>query len=456
MLTVICGGNGAGKTSLLALSRLILDCEQRDSPAQTRQANANATIHASLRGAIPHVDLSYSKGKRSMSSSAACDLTHLDSGMEWYRLRQIVDEDTNWTDLLQQHASRELGREDVHQLSYLTGKDYAQCAVFEIDDYGEEHPFPYFQVVANGERYGLEEMGAGEGALFLAWWNLSRIRGPGYLLIDEPEAHITPRSQRALMDRVAEVCSSRKVCCVVTTHSTDVVAYVPRECVRLLVRTAEGILVFAAPDDEKLGMVLGMETRKALHAIVEDRCARALVNGLLRHLNPQGASRVQAIEAGGESELVAIVKNYPVIVSGPKLLGVLDGDQKGKYAGEELGAALDERKPFKPRGFRNPTEFLPGDEPPDAYLRSVVRSEPDKALEALGRGGENGKLILASIEGLDHHDWLEELSNRVRLPYEQTIERLVSRLCANDRTAPECAAFVDRVMMHVQVSPDQA
>ena len=94
----------------------------------------------------------------------------------------------------------------------------------------------YFEVTTEGVTYGSEMMGLGELALHLMLWHLERVEPQSIMLIEEPETHISPRSQQALLNVLARASARKKLWVIVTTHSAGIVARIPREHIRLVYR----------------------------------------------------------------------------------------------------------------------------------------------------------------------------------------------------------------------------
>lgn len=442
--TVICGANGVGKTTLLRLCALTLGCESIPDPLKVRYLNTKSYVElsgSSSQGNVRRAQLEF--GVHTPADGLEVDIVHLDVGDEWFRIRNLMGHTKHFDELLEQHGGRELNEEELKKLRYLTGKPYTACRLYEIDEFdGEDRlPFPYCIIVSDGDEYGLEEMGAGEGALFLMWWTINRMKKPGILLLEEPETHITSRSQRALMDLLAEQCSQRS-CCVMTTHSADVISHIPKECLRLVVRHNRKVQVYNAPDDRELQTALGVDASKTVTAVVEDRVACIVAKELLRVLRPDISYRVHVSIGESNSRVIGALANYPVDVPGQKLVGVLDGDQKTGYSLSNRGDV------FKPEGLKHPLEFLPWTVAPDEVLRNHCCSRAADLARALGIPIERTTTVLSALEGVDHHDWIEELAKQLELSVEMIVLALLGIVVLDDQQRAECEIFANRMAVH--------
>ena len=138
-------------------------------------------------------------------------------------------QDANFNDLVEPLTPIELTAPELDRLNYVVGKNYARCQLFEIPEYADFDRFPYFRVTANGVEYASDAMGQGELSLLIMLWVLRDLKPNSILVLEEPESHVSPRSQAALMNVIAEACSQKGLWVIVTTHSPTVVARIPRE-----------------------------------------------------------------------------------------------------------------------------------------------------------------------------------------------------------------------------------
>jgi hypothetical protein len=120
------------------------------------------------------------------------------------RLMHTLGSLSNLDELLEAYSPAQLAESEVDKLSYLVGREYETVEIFEIGDETEGFAFPYMVVTAAGTKYGSEDMGLGELALHLTNWHLSRVPENSILLLEEPETHISPRSQHTLLNILAE------------------------------------------------------------------------------------------------------------------------------------------------------------------------------------------------------------------------------------------------------------
>lgn len=446
-LTIICGANGVGKSTMLSICGLTLNFDLAEVKTKSRFSKIETTLELSTHPDHSKVhSVKIASGSKSPHDGLDFEFHYIDVGSDLFRIRTLVENESNWDELLAQHGTRDLKQDELNCLRRLTGKPYISCKLYEIDEYqdGISGPFPYCIVSCDGAEYAMEEMGMGEGSLFLIWWKLSQIRSPGILLLEEPETHITPQSQRAMMDLIAEKCD-KLLCCIITTHSPDVIAHVPSACVRLLVRHNNTVHVLNSPDESQLHLVLGVEVPKSVILTVEDRCASVIVKELLRVFRSDISSRVHVTIGGSDSEVLGALKHFPVSIPGPKLVGVLDGDMKHKY---DLSNLADV---FIPNGMKHPLEFLPWSVAPDEFFRDFCCNKTHDIAKGLSVSEEQITTILSSIEGCEHHDWIDELGKRADVSFETIVQTLLHVILADPERRQECESFADRIAHHATI-----
>ncbi|WP_167547162.1 ATP-dependent nuclease [Stieleria maiorica] len=434
VLTVICGANGVGKSTLLTACRLCIDFENAATRSKSRHGSCKIELSLAVSNGNQH-NFKLDTGIHTKPDDIEFPVYRIDAGEEWFRIKNLVRNEENWQEVLDAVDPRVLNPGDLNRLSYLTQKTYSECLVYEIEDFAGLPTFPYVEVKVNGTQYKFEEMGAGEGALFLMWWHFDRIQHPCVVLLEEPETHTTGHSQRALMDCLAEQCESR-VCSIVTTHSTEIISHVPKECLRLFVRNGNNVDVTQSPNNSLLGMTLGVDVRAELLVLVEDRCARELGKEILRRYRPDVLSNVVFKDVGSNDVVCANGKVFPP-VEFLNILCLLDGNERGNFD------ILD--------GVKRPVEFLPSNLAPEEFLWQYCESKKAQIAEALDSDAATVNAILASINGFDHHDWFCDLASRLGISYERLLAVLLRIIVSVEAEIAEaCQELADGIALHVK------
>lgn len=407
-ITAICGGNGAGKSTVLeaVLKSLDFGQDRMLGSARARFGTATLTVEGHRDG-LPVSRSLAALDNNGSSPPALVEVTFLDPAAESVRVAKLLNGITNFDELLEALTARELNKDELDHLSYLVGKRYDSCLVYEVDEFDEEATFPYFRVEDACGTYGSEGMGLGEMALHITNWYLERVPTKSVLLIEEPETHLAPRSQDALINTIARASVTRNLWVILTTHAPSIVRRIPREHIRLLVRSGSDTLVLQEPSRLKLNMVLGIKPRFHGIILVEDKAAREFVRALLDRVAPDLSRTFQIIDMGSNGEVISALNSFPRQANWLSIVGILDGDQRGT----DISTAW-------------PCGFLPGDSGPEVLLRSTA--DPKRLGELLARDIVEVRFALAELEGRDDHDWLEEFPRLMSVSYESAVVALTN------------------------------
>jgi hypothetical protein len=314
---------------------------------------------------------------------------------------QIV-RDQNFADLIEPLTPKTLSSEQIKKISYVVGKQYENCEIFEIAEYAGFDRFPFFKVRAHGVDYGSEGMGQGELALLLILWVLDDLPSGSILILEEPESHVSPRSQAALMNLLAETAATKGIWTIITTHSPTIINRIPPEHVRLLVRDGRSVQVVDRVQRHEVASLLGGGLGYAGILFVEDEVAKHFLIAMLAKGAPDLLRQFEILESGGESKITAALSSIPKSDRWLRVIGVYDGDQQGL---------------IKLSGLNWPIAFLPGEADPSALFYDCLKSSDGINGLASVLLRERGEIVTAldAFVGLDTHDWLLECARAFSL-----------------------------------------
>jgi predicted ATPase len=405
-ISAVCGGNGVGKSTILEAILKSLDVSQGRSigSSSARFDCAVLDVEASREGGL--VRRTTQSGDADQAASALVDVTFLDPALESMRIAKLLNSVANFDELLEAISPRDMDESELVDLSYLVGKRYSRCLVYEVEEFDDEDVFPYFRVVDSGGEYGSEGMGLGEMAIHITNWYLGRVPPNSVLLIEEPETHLAPRSQDALMNAVARASVTRGLWVILTTHAPSIVRRIPPKHIRLVLRSGAETIVLDSPSRVQLNTVLGVKTRFEGVILVEDKAAREFVRALLDRAAPDIGRTFQVLDVGSNAMVVAALNSFPRKATWISIIGLLDGDQRGT----EIETTW-------------PCGFLPGSSGPEALIREAASA--NRLGEFLFRDASELLVALSGLEGSDDHDWLEELPRMLGVSYEAAISALV-------------------------------
>lgn len=293
-ITAICGANGVGKSTLLnAISSVVSSDRLRTVPLTNQKLEGSMLLGEfvdSGSSVTRKIDI-VADGIQANPETIDVESLWIDSAFDSPELINIFSGMTNINEFIEAEPSRQLTDVEKSLLSYIVGKEYENCEVFEIEleDIGL---IPYFKVRANEVEYGSEAMGLGEISIHHILWNLNRIKNNSIVLIEEPETYLAPRSQEALLDGIAKIAIEKRLWIILTTHSSNIIKNIPYEHIRILSRVDKNVQISIPGSNLESMYSLGLKPNKTGVILVEDRCAREFTKCWLGRLN---ASLVQQL-----------------------------------------------------------------------------------------------------------------------------------------------------------------
>jgi predicted ATPase len=431
-ITAIVGGNGVGKSTLVSAVGEVLEGAGALLPSENRARVRGSSLRARIveGGAIRTVNIV--PGAEDTRQISGDDLQVEGRWLEpahWaFKTRAKVLEDENFSDLLEPIDPIHLEGDELSLASFLTGKTYSDCEIYEIQDYAGFERFPYFRVDSNGSQYSTESMGQGELALLLTLWVIRDLPMNSILILEEPETHVSPRSQAALMTYVASQCVKKGLWVVVTTHSPIVVSKIPRQSLRLLVRDGGNISILDNPHHHQVASILGGAFGYEGIVLVEDEAAKRFTVCLLEEIDADLARQFEIVVCGSNGQVVAATKAFPRTKNWLSVVGVLDGDQRG--ANLEAG--------------HWPVVFLPGHQSPEeTLLARLYRADAAGHLAViLQRQPHDVTAAKDAAAGLDPHDRLLEVGRNLGLSAVEMTRSLVKLWLADDESQLAAREFL--------------
>ncbi|MCC2339652.1 AAA family ATPase [Bacillus tropicus] len=429
-LTAICGANGAGKTTLLsALVGIIKPEEAEDSSIiNLKLEGADLTICIEKEGSDA-ITVNYNNGELMYENKGyeELEMTWIDLSAYGPNLLQYFTEVTNLQEHLESVDSYTLNEKELNSISYILGRKYDTCSFYELEIDGSE--IPYFEVSVNGLTYGTESMGLGEVSALYIYWCLSRAAENSILIVDEPETYLAHNSQSALIDVLAKFCSEKSIWGIVATHSFAILNRIPSEHVKLLSRVGNNVRISSHENSQIYLQALGMPAKKSGIILVEDRAAREISKLLINTFAPHVSAEFEIIDVGSVEDIKRCLK-FPRVGNWIKIIGLFDGDQH----------TLSET-------YNWPYTFLPGSLPPEKLLKLSTEKQIDLLSQKLNRDSNDVHIILSVIDGLDHHDWLEELYKKLGIDYNYLIKCLFDVfLVENEEEAWKSFENIYRIM----------
>lgn len=411
-ITLLCGENGAGKSTLLHLVSSAIESSERSANRYVRSHNGTisrlvvtlfqqeSTSVSSLENGEAHSHF-YPEGEASRVSL-------IDTGMHVPALLTYFGAQ-DFESLLEGVQGREFSRIERELASFIVGRDYSSIVVYEVGDTDFGEDCPYFQATSYGVQYSSQDMGYGELAILYVIWSLSRAPNGSLLLIEEPEAFLSPRAQVALVDVLARFALEKGLQVLMTSHSGSIATrLLPNEMV-YVTRSSARVLLTKPPANYELVHRLGLIPSRSTLYFVEDHVSMLFLREILDGFSERlaGIGEIQVC-SGGESAVRSLLAAIPAGLRSVVHVGVLDGDQ-----------AIDVSNKLR-------ILCLPGGVAPEQLIRDFVRGSSIEEMAAVLQRdvGVVGRAI-ANGNGQDVHEWAGVVSRTIGVDRDQFCSQLI-------------------------------
>jgi AAA domain, putative AbiEii toxin, Type IV TA system len=325
-----------------------------------------------------------------------------------------------------------LSAQSVRALSFIMGKPYQAAETQTIRGL-------LLPNCRAGARYSGFDMGAGECAVITLLSRLQKMPIGGLVLIEEIELGLHPEAQERLIQCLVDICWKKKLQVICTTHSEAVLDSLPRQA-RVLLRKH-------GTDHESIANV---STRFAIHEMtgnpqpelmiyVEDKFAALLIEEALPNALRR---RVLIREIGDKATLarqaVAHLKMQLPLVA----LSIFDGDCTHQEIETWIRNETGGRQALQPSWLS-----LPGQgQGPERWALEALRLPDYRAALALQLNCpdlEASGHVEAMLVHLDLHDAGQVLSGRTGLEREECRRRIV-------RSVAQRHPAMDAIRLHVE------
>lgn len=421
-LTVICGLNGVGKTTLLRLLEgSLLGRSSIEAKCRAELVNSGTSQVVIVRDGV-EVECS-PEGEESSPARL------FDAFSSSTRLLQLGTQ-PNFQDLLEGVEARKYEAAEIDEVAYVIGRRYEAIEVFEITDPAsdQDESLPVFKVRFQNYVYDFNSMGLGELAALTSLWQLNRLEEGTVVLLEEPETFLSSRATVALLNVLAAKILSSGLYAVVTTHSPEILASVPFSAIRLLSMSDDGVHLGVPNSRAELEYALGATVGQAKIVITEDKTAMRFASELLSRFAGIWGQTLEVVAApNGVSDVFFLCERLPPIDS-LRVVGLVDGDQQ---------------VPNKERIW--PIKKIPGSLDPDSTLRASALSNRELFAERLSRKIATLNTALDPLEGLDSHDWFFDLSKVLMLEPDSVVRAAIHCWLADPDNAQAAAAFVGEI-----------
>lgn len=406
-VNVFIGRNGVGKSNLMRLAyNCLIEESSNRAPFKTpilqkaklkiNLAINNVSYQRSLNCEEEADGLEVSKDDTLVLTSFMfdpCTLIPL--------FQEMLFQQTNISELIEQHGERLVTESELGVIKYLTGNEYSKVWMTTVEAEFDSYPvFPFFRVELSGVSYDSSGMGMGELSLFYFWWLVEYIKlveGHKVLFVEEPESFLPPASQERLTNILAKTVAGLGITLMLSTHSEHVLRRIPTSRMHLILRTDEGIKSFSTVDGMASHLEsLGLIPQKLGLLFLEDVGGIAFAKALFNSSNDFSVDNFYYHKSGSEGHVSTDLSRLSFPHKGFKFAGLYDGDCRKNEA------ALNKGGDFF---------FLPTDQAPDEIMTAYFKSKPAVFLSSKLMVSEakvsQAKAIAA---GSDFHDYFHNVS----------------------------------------------
>lgn len=238
-----------------------------------------------------------------------------------------------------------------------------------------------------GVTYSEAHMGYGEGRTQYLVSALETFPDKSLVLIEEPETSLHPSAQHEFGKYLVDVAIRKRHQILLTTHSEFILEALPPESRIYLNKKHAGIDTIPGLTALQARSLMAQGHVKALHVLVEDNCAAAILREIIRRVDPEFLRSTGFCEAGDADTIGKTVKALKD--TGLPVVAVRDGD-KGAASSDNI---------YK----------LPGTLPPEKEIfgNAMVKEYVFAAY------GVDLNDFSVSLRGVDHHDWFARLADFV-------------------------------------------
>lgn len=325
------------------------------------------------------------------------------------RQRQSLLGVADLPDLLEQAGFAEFRPAEVREASFLIGRQYQSIRVAEVENPRLEEItdslafrpeiVPYFQVQIGTELVDGADLSRGELAALTLIWVLKQPVEGTLLVIDEPDAFLSPTASGRALDYIATATHESRTPVMVSSHSYIGLAQTPPST-RVMVRLdQDGVSHLESGDATALWTVLRVEAPRHIAFVVEDQAAKVLLTRLLSESQFPHYDVTDVWIGGDASNVIALSKVRHGPGFGIRLVGVVDGDMRNDLRANANGFAL------------------PGTTDPESVSLEILRDEVAFMPEHRNKIDE----VLAASVGVDSHDRLGQVAAAIGMTADQLL-----------------------------------
>ncbi len=429
-LTVFCGKNGTGKSTLLALSALAFHYIPGQTSALVPGQPTRFTFSdffykgpgdPDLRG----IRIEWGYKESPFDSRTKLAITKRSEKWMHYERRPArpvyflgmgrclpaVDQRVLRSYFPPRASARELPLDSEFRahLSAIMGRPYDEASVLSSRY--------VIRRCSSGATYSSFNMGAGEDSLIELLYVLQMCPRGSMVVVEEIETSLHPEAVIALAEHLQEITLKKRLQVVVSSHSSHFIDSVPRIARVLLQRINGDQRVTAGPTTRYATGIMSGQSNPELQVYCEDVIAERLLHEALASPNLRRRTRITSV--GSNHTLAYIAAAHLKAGHKERLLLVWDGDTSAALAEKWLvEAGLWDNKNGAWHSGLN-WAFIPGGQPEQWVLDTLDCAEGYAGLQRelrLDTPADAAQLIAEMKTLPDLHDLGYELTNRLGEP----------------------------------------
>jgi len=447
-ITAICGKNGSGKSTVLALAALA-----HHSPSGWYVQWTN-TRYRSSRGAedrsyyifpdffLYHPNDQIPNGVRITwryhVNGAETSLEFSKSQKQWGKYSRRPEREVDYAPLSRvlpaqelnavrgafsvvnpEAASQKLDDSYRRYFSYIMGETYRDAEILKTDRLT-------FAKCETEISYSGFNMGGGENCVAHLLHLLDRLPPFGLLVVEEIESCLHPEAQVRLAEILVRICWDKRIQVVCSTHSEVFIDALPRQARLLLRKHHDTKSVIEEPSTRFAIYEMTGVTQPELTVYCEDRSAAILIEEAVPY---EDRTRLRILDVGSDATVVRQGVSHLRGQFTGRCLCVLDGDTKDKLIATWIKSETNDDTSIAPE-----IEKLPGSGlAPEKWVMEQLCLEDYRNEFALQLGCDRAQArehVTAMSVELDHHDMAYTLSRRTGLAHEDCARRIMKSVAS--------------------------
>jgi predicted ATPase len=272
----------------------------------------------------------------------------------------------------------------------------------------------------NRGSYSAFNMGSGENALILLMGMLQEIETGGLVVIEEIEASLHPEAQKRLASSLIKICIQKNLQIICSTHSETFLDALPRDARLLITRDGEDVISYEKPSARyAMSRMLGASLPELL-IFCEDRFAKSIIEAAIPL---EARRRVKIHDVGDVNTVIGQGISVLRVNDGRKALCVLDGECTSTQIDKRISASIQGQLELKPEYIILPGNSVDGslrDLRPEQWIldQLSVNSYKESFAEQFDIQVSEAESILRRVKSRmasDHHSFCYLLAEETNL-----------------------------------------